>query len=173
MRFIISGRNMTVSDRLRNAVDDKLGKLDKYFSQDTDCYVRFSYEKKRQKVEVTIPVKGHTFRAEQVSEDMIASLDLAQEIIVRQLRKYKTKLTKQHRRSYQPEFLDMESGDEEDIRIVRSKKFAIKPMDPEDACMEMELLNHAFYVFRNAETDQVNVVYKRSGNTYGLIEPEE
>ena len=173
MRFIISGRNMTVSDRLRNAVDEKLGKLDKYFSQDTDCYVRFSYEKKRQKVEVTIPVKGHTFRAEQVSEDMIASLDLAQEIIVRQLRKYKTKLTKQHRQSYQPEFLDMESGDEEDIRIVRSKKFAIKPMDPEDACMEMELLNHAFYVFRNAQTDQVNVVYKRSGNTYGLIEPEE
>ena len=173
MRFIISGRNMTVSDKLKDAVYEKLGKLDKYFNVDTDCYVRFSYEKQRQKIEVTIPVKGHTFRAEQTSEDMFVSLDMAQEIIIRQLRKYKTKLTKQHRQNYQPAFVEMDTGDEEDVHIVRSKKFAIKPMDPEDACVEMELLNHSFYVFRNATTDQVNVVYKRSGNTYGLIEPEE
>ncbi len=173
MRFIISGRNMTVSDKLKDAVYEKLGKLDKYFSEDTDCYVRFSYEKQRQKIEVTIPVKGHTFRAEQTSEDMFVSLDMAQEIIIRQLRKYKTKVTKQHRQSYQPAFIEMDTGEDEDVHIVRTKKFAIKPMDPEDACVEMELLNHSFYVFRNAETDQVNVVYKRSGNTYGLIEPEE
>ena len=173
MRFIISGRNMTVSDKLKDAVYEKLGKLDKYFQENTDCYVRFSYEKQRQKIEVTIPVKGHTFRAEQTSEDMFVSLDLAQEIIIRQLRKYKTKLTKHHRQNYQPEFVEMDTGEDEDVHIVRTKKFAIKPMDPEDACVEMELLNHAFYVFRNAETGLVNVVYKRSGNTYGLIEPEE
>ena len=104
---------------------------------------------------------------------MYVSIDLVEEIIVRQLRKYKTKITKQHRQNYQPAYLEMDTGEEEEVKILKAKKFAIKPMDPEEACVEMELLGHSFFVFRNSSTDQVNVVYKRKGNTYGLIEPEE
>ena len=174
MRYIISGRNITVTEGLKEAIYDKLGKLEKYFTPETEVIVTLSVEKQRQKIEVTIPVKGHTIRAEQASDDMYVSIDLVEEIIVRQLRKYKTKIARQQhgRQNFQPAYLDMETGEDEEIRIVRSKKFAVKPMDPEDACVEMELLGHSFYVFRNAQTDEVNVVYKRKGNTYGLIEPE-
>lgn len=174
MRYIISGRNITVTEGLKEAIYDKLGKLEKYFIPDTEVIVTLSVEKQRQKIEVTIPVKGHTIRAEQASDDMYVSIDLVEEIIVRQLRKYKTKIVnKQHsRQSFQQAYLEMETGEDEEIKIERTKKFAVKPLDPEEACVEMELLGHSFYVFRNAETDEVNVVYKRKGNTYGLIEPE-
>ncbi len=174
MRIIISGKNMTVTEGLKDAIYDKLGKLEKYFAPDTDIIVTLSVEKQRQKIEVTIPIKGYTIRAEQSSDDMYASIDQVQEIIIRQLRKHKTRIAsrKQSRQNFQPEYLDMDMDDEDEIRIVRTKKFAVKPMTPEDACLEMELLGHSFYVFRNAETDEVNVVYKRKGNTYGLIEPE-
>ena len=105
---------------------------------------------------------------------MYVSIDLVEEIIERQLKKYKTKITdrEQGSGSFKQEYLDKDFMDEEDIKIIRSKKFDIKPMYPEDACVQMELLGHSFFVFCNAETDQVNVVYKRKGNTYGLIEPE-
>ncbi len=174
MRYIISGRNITVTEGLKEAIYSKLGKLEKYFTPDTEVIVTLSVEKQRQKIEVTVPVKGHTIRAEQASDDMYVSIDLVEEIIVRQLRKYKTKIANQQhgRQNFQQTYLDMETGEDEEIRIVRSKKFAVKPMDPEEACVEMELLGHSFFVFRNAQTDEINVVYKRKGNTYGLIEPE-
>ena len=100
--------------------------------------------------------------------------DLVQEIIERQMRKHKTRLANRYRSAghFQPAYLDMDVDDTDEVRIVRTKKFAIKPMDPEEACLEMELSGHTFFVFRNSETDDVNVVYKRKGNTYGLIEPE-
>ena len=147
MNFIISGKNIPVSDGLRTAVEDKLGKLERYFTPDTDVHVTLSIEKERQKIEVTIPVK---------------------------LRKYKNKLIqkKQAAGNFQKAYIDNEYDENEEVRIIRSKKFDIKPMYPEDACVQMELLGHNFFVFCNAETDQVNVVYKRKGNTYGLIEPE-
>jgi putative sigma-54 modulation protein len=174
MRYIISGKNITVTEGLKEAIYEKLGKLEKYFTPDTEVIVTLSVEKQRQKIEVTVPVKGHTIRAEQSSDDMYVSIDLVEEIIVRQLRKYKTKIVnKQHgRQNFQQAYIEMETGDDEEIQIVRSKRFAVKPMNPEDACVEMELLGHSFYVFRNAQTGEVNVVYKRKGNTYGLIEPE-
>jgi putative sigma-54 modulation protein len=105
---------------------------------------------------------------------MYVSIDLVEEIIERQLKKYKNKIIdkKQAAASFRQEFIDKEYTDEEDIQIVRTKRFDIKPMYPEDACIQMELLGHSFFVFCNAETDQVNVVYKRKGNTYGIIEPE-
>ncbi len=123
---------------------------------------------------MTIPVKGSVIRSEQVSNDMYVSIDLVEEIIERQLKKYKNKLIeKQQNKDYfRPEFIEKEYVDEEEIQIVRSKKFDIKPMYAEDACIQMELTGHGFFVFVNAETGQVNVVYKRKGNTYGLIEPE-
>ena len=174
MKFIILGKNIDVTDGLKSAVEDKIGKLEKYFSEDTEVHVTLSVEKERQKIEVTIPVKGSIIRSEQVSNDMYVSIDLVEEIIERQLKKYKTKLTdrEQGAGSFKQEYLDKDFMDEEEIRIIRTKKFDIKPMYPEDACVQMELLGHSFFVFCNAETDQVNVVYKRKGDTYGLIEPE-
>ncbi|MCI5857976.1 MAG: ribosome-associated translation inhibitor RaiA [Agathobacter sp.] len=175
MRITITGRNIELTDGLKGAVEEKLSKLEKYFTPDTDVYVTLSVEKERQKIEVTIPVKGHIIRSEQVSNDMYVSIDLVEEVIERQLRKYRTKLVakKQTAEAYfQPEFIEAEDDTDEAIKIVRTKKFGMKPMYPEDACIQMELSGHDFFVFRNAETDEVNVVYKRKGNTFGLIEPE-
>ncbi len=175
MKFVIVGKNMEVTDNLKNAVEEKIGKLERYFTPDTEARVTMSVEKDRQKIEVTIPVKGTIIRSEQVSNDMYVSIDLVEEIIERQLKKYKNKIVDSKRdgaSNFKQEFLEKESEEEEEIKIVRSKKFDVKPMYPEDACIQMELLGHGFYVFCNAETDQVNVVYKRKGNTYGLIEPE-
>ena len=174
MKFVISGKNIDVTEGLKSAVQDKIGKLEKYFTPETEVHVTLSVEKDRQKIEVTIPVKGSVIRSEQVSNDMYVSIDLVEEIIERQLKKYKNKLISKQQSSdyFKQEFLEKEYMDEEEIQIVRSKKFDIKPMYAEDACIQLELTGHSFFVFVNAETDQVNVVYKRKGNTYGLIEPE-
>ena len=174
MEFIIIGRNIDVTEGLKSAVQEKLGKLERYFTPETEIHVTLSVEKDRQKIEVTIPVKGNIIRSEQVSSDMYVSIDLVEEVIERQLRKYKTKIVNQQQAggNFQKEFVEDEFLEDEEVKIIRTKKFGIKPMYPEDACVQMELLGHNFYVFRNAETDEVNVVYKRKGNTYGLIEPE-
>ena len=174
MNFIISGRNIDITPGLRQAVEQKLGKLEKYFTPETDIILTLSVEKERQKIEVTIPVKGNIIRSEQVSNDMYVSIDLVEEVIERQLRKYKNKIVERHQNggNLKKEFIEKEAEAEEDIQIIRTKHFGIKPMFPEDACVQMELLGHNFFVFRNAETDEVCVVYKRKGNTYGLIEPE-
>lgn len=176
MRIIITGRNIDLTDGLKNAVEDKLSKLEKYFTPDTDVYVTLSVEKERQKVEVTIPAKGNIIRSEQVSNDMYVSIDLVEEVIERQLKKYRTKLIAKHQNAasaFKQEFLEEQSIEDEEIQITRVKKVDMKPMYAEDACVQMELLGHDFFVFVNAETDQVNVVYKRKGNTYGIIEPED
>ena len=175
MRYIISGKNLDITEGLRSAVTDKLGKLERYFTPDTEVHVTLSVEKERQKIEVTIPVKGNIIRSEQSSTDMYVSIDLVEEVIERQLRKYKNKLVakNQEGNSFSKTLFETEESIEDDeVKIVRTKRFGIKPMYPEDACVQMELLGHNFFVFFNAETEQVNVVYKRKGNTYGLIEPE-
>ena len=174
MKFIISGKNITVSQGLRTAVEDKLGKLERYFTPDTEVIVTLSVEKERQKIEVTIPVKGNIIRSEQVSNDMYVSIDLVEEVIERQLRKYKNKIVdkQQAAANFQKEYIDKDYEEEDEVKIIRTKKFGIKPMYPEDACIQMDLLGHAFFVFCNAETDEVNVVYKRKDGSFGLIEPE-
>ena len=174
MKFIIIGRNIDITEGLKSDVQEKLGKQERYFTPQTEIHVTLSVEKDRQKIEVTIPVKGNIIRSEQVSSDMYVSIDLVEEVIERQLRKYKTKIVNQQQAggNFQKEFVEDEFLEDEEVNIIRTKKFGIKPMYPEDACVQMELLGHNFYVFRNAETDEVNVVYKRKGNTYGLIEPE-
>lgn len=174
MKFIILGKNIDVTEGLKGAVEDKIGKLEKYFTPETVVHVTLSVEKDRQKIEVTIPVKGNIIRSEQVSNDMYVSIDLVEEIIERQLKKYKNKLVdqKQANSFFKQEYIEKDYMDEEEVKIIRTKHFDIKPMYAEDACIQMELLGHSFFVFMNAETDQVNVVYKRKGNTYGLIEPE-
>ena len=156
MNYIISGKNIDVTPGLKSTIEQKLGKLERYFTPDT--------------------VKGHIIRSEQVSDDMYVSIDLVEEVIERQLRKYKNKLIarQQEGGNFQSEFFEAEqdTSNNDEIKIIRTKRFGIKPMFPEDACVQMELLGHNFFVFSNAETDEVNVVYKRKNNTYGLIEPE-
>ncbi len=174
MRFTISGRNIDVTPGLRRMVEEKIGRLEKFFTPDTEVIVTFSVEKDRQKIEVTIPIKGSIIRAEQESTDMYASIDMVDEIIERQIKKYKKKLidSKQSAASLSESFLTSETDPYEEIKIIREKRFAMKPMDPEEACIQMELLGHSFFMFMNSETNKVNVVYKRKGSTYGLIEPE-
>ena len=176
MKFIISGKNIAVTEGLKTAVEDKLGKLERYFTPETEIIVTLSVEKERQKIEVTIPVKGNIIRSEQTSDDMYVSVDLVEEVIERQLRKYKNKLVarEQEGGNFKQEFFEEDDKIEDagEIKIVRTKKFGFKPMYPEDACVQMELLGHDFYVFCNAESDEVNVVYRRKNGTFGLIEPE-
>ena len=176
MNFIISGKNIDVTPGLKSCIEQKLGKLERYFTPETEIIVTLSVEKERQKIEVTIPVKGHIIRSEQSSNDMYVSIDLVEEVIERQLRKYKNKLVARNQEdsNFKQEFFESEdtSSEDDEIKIIRTKRFGIKPMFPEDACIQMDLLGHDFYVFFNAETEEVNVVYKRKNGTFGLIEPE-
>ena len=176
MKFIISGKNIEVTEGIKAAIEEKLGRLDKYLVDDTIVNVTLSVQKGRQKIEVTIPMKGHIIRAEEGSEDMYVSIDLVVDVIERQIRRYKKKLIdkKQAAIAFSQAFIEDEEDTayEDDIQIVKTKKFAMKPVNPEEACLQMEMLGHNFFVFLNSETEQVNVVYKRKGNTYGLIEPE-
>lgn len=174
MNIVISAKNIELTDTLKSAVEDKLGKLDKYFVPDTVVNVTMSVERGRHKIEVTIPVKGSIIRTEQESNDMYVTLDLIEEIIERQLRKYKTKIIDKHQGggNFRQDYIDNDYYEDEDIKIIRTKKFEVMPMYPEDACVQMELLGHSFFAFVNAETGQVNVAYKRKDGNYGLLEPE-
>ena len=163
MNLVISGKNLDITEGLRSAIEEKIGKLERYFTDTTEVHVTLSTEKNRQKIEITIPMKGSIIRAEEVSSDMYVSIDLVEEVIERQLRKYKNKLIdkEQNAAHLSQSFIEADDFEDEDIQIIRSKKFAMKPMDPEEACVQMELIGHNFFVFRNSETDEVNVVYKR------------
>jgi len=173
MNYTFTGKNIEVTEALKRMVKEKFGKLEKYFLEDTDIHVTFSVVKTNQKIEVTIPLRNTMIRAEQSSEDMYASIDLIQETIERQLLKYKNKLIdKKQTGGLTEEFVNSSDTEEDEIKIIKTKKFAVKPMDAEEACLQMELLGHDFFVFRDAYTDEVNVVYKRKDGNYGLIEPE-
>lgn len=174
MRYTITGRNIDVTPGLKAAIEEKIGKLDRYFNPDTEVIVTLSVQKDKQKIEVTIPVKGSMIRAEESSSDMYVSIDLVEEVIERQMKKYKKKLIdkKQAAQSFSSLFMSEEAESDEEIKIVKTKRFAMKPMDAEEACFQMELLRHDFYVFLNSDTEEVNVVYRRKNGTYGLIEPE-
>ena len=150
MNLVISGKNLDITEGLRSAVEEKIAKLERYFTDSTEVHVTLSTEKNRQKIEITIPMKGSIIRAEEVSSDMYVSIDLVEEVIERQLRKYKNKLIdkEQNAAHLNQEFIDEETYEDEEIEIIRSKKFAMKPMDPEEACVQMELLGHNFFVFR-------------------------
>ena len=174
MRITISGRNVDLGDRLKNQVNKKLGKLEKYFAPDTEARVVLSRRKDAEIIEVTIPTRNGFIRAEEATDDFFTSIDLAEETIERQIKKYKTKLTdkKQSALAFSDLFLDeTEDETEADLRIVKNKKFELHPMTPEEACLQMELLGHAFFVFLNGDSGNVEVVYKRRDGSYGLIEP--
>lgn len=176
MKMTISGKNMAVTDALKDVIEKKMGKLDKYFYQDVPANVTLSVEKNRQIIEVTIPFSGAIIRAEEATDDMYQSIDKVVDVLERQVRKHKTKLQKKNKGFETIRFENIQAlpsqGNEKEPSIVKTKKFAMKPMDAEEAVLQMELLRHAFYVFRNSETNEVNVVYKRKDGNYGLIEPE-
>ena len=163
MRYTITGRNIEVTPGLKAAVEKKIGKLEHFFTPDTEVIVALSAQKDQQKIEVTIPVKGNTIRAEESSTDMYVSIDLVEEIIERQIRRYKkenSSTKKQAAIAFSQAFIEDEEDTayEDDIQIVKTKKFAMKPVNPEEACLQMEMLGHNFFVFLNSETEQVNVV---------------
>lgn len=155
-------------------MNKKLGKLEKYFAPETEARVVLSRRKDAEIIEVTIPTKTGFIRAEEATDDFFASIDLAEETIERQIKKYRNKLVdkKQSALAFSELFLD-EGEDEGDteIRIVKNKKFELQPMNPEEACLQMEMLGHAFFVFLNGDNGNVEVVYKRRDGSYGLIEP--
>lgn len=172
MKFSISGKNISLTDALKDTVEKKLGKLSKYFNPDIEAHVTLSVQKNNQRVEVTIPFNGIILRGEVSTDDMYSSIDDVADKIEKQIIKHKTKLERKiHEGSMRFSSIPYEP-EEDELKIVRTKKFSIKPMDVEEALLQMDLLGHEFYVFKNSESNEVNVVYKRKDGNYGLIEPE-
>ncbi|MDA3732215.1 ribosome-associated translation inhibitor RaiA [Niameybacter massiliensis] len=174
MKYNIIGKNIEVTKGLENAVVDKLHKLDKYFNEETPVQVMLSVEKQRHIIEITIPFNGQILRGEIDGKDMYAIIDDAVAIIERQVVRFKNKLRRRHRGNpigFADDFMSADYDEDETLRIDRRKQFAVKPMDIEEAIMQMELVGHTFFVYRDAQTEEVNVVYKRKNGTYGLIEP--
>ncbi|MBA5851391.1 ribosome-associated translation inhibitor RaiA [Clostridium sp. cel8] len=175
MKITVKGKNIVVTDALKNTVEKKLSKLDKYFNPGVEAHVTLSVQKNSQIVEVTIPFGGVILRGEEKNDDMYASIDLVLDKLEGQIRKQKTKLLKRKRSSESLKFKfipDQKDNEKKENKIVKTKKFAIKPMDAEEAVLQMELLGHNFFVYQSAESGEVNVVYKRKDGDYGLIEPE-
>ena len=170
----VSAKNMTMTDALRNVVEKKLSKLDRYFDPELEAQATLSVQKNRQIIEVTIPFNGVILRGEEVSDDMYTSIDLVLDKLERQIRKQKTKLARRiHNDSVRFQSIpEIEEDEKEEPKVVKTKRFAIKPMSTEEAVLQMELLGHSFFVYENANSEEVNVVYKRKDGNYGLIEPE-
>lgn len=166
---------MHVSEGLKETLKKKFAKFDRYFGQETEIYATFSKEKNYQMLEVTIPVGKTILRAEEKSEDMVTAIEEVVSKLEGQLRKHKTKLQKRHMEEAQKFHLEeIEEYDDESefqAKVVRTKKFAVKPMNVDEATLQMELLGHDFFVFLNGDTDDINVVYMRKDGNYGLIEP--
>jgi putative sigma-54 modulation protein len=173
MKVLVRGRNVDVTEALKDYVEKRVGKLDRYLEGAKDATVILVVEGDSHKVEVTVPFNGMILRGEEATGDMYSSIDLIVDKLEKQIEKYKGKLgrrrgTGEQKAYVEPRFRD----DDEGLQLVKTKRFAIKPMPVDEAVMQMNLLGHSFFVFSNAETEQVNVVYKRKDGKYGLIEPE-
>jgi putative sigma-54 modulation protein len=175
MRIRTIGKNIEVTDALKSSVEKKLSKLEKYFGESVNATATLSVQRNLQKIEVLIPFNNVMLRAEEKNDDMYSAIDLVIDKLEGQIRKQKTKLQK---RNYEGSlrFQNILSYDEDlsngEPEIVKTKKFAIKPMSDEEAVLQMELLGHDFYVYKSSNTNQVNVLYKRKDGNYGLIEQE-
>jgi putative sigma-54 modulation protein len=175
MQLTIKGKGLHVTDALRAYADEKIGHLQHYFDQIIDATVTMRTERNFQIVDVTLNLPHFLVKAEERSADMYASIDLVRDRLEHQLRKHKTRLIDRHHQANGKLGAAIEAAveeaDEETPRIVRTKRFAVKPMHPEDAAHQLELLGHDFFVFVNAETEEINVLYKRKSGDLGLIEP--
>ena len=174
MQLSVKGRNLEVTDALRSYAEEKLRRLTKYFEHIVTANVVLSLEKHRQIAEVTLRVRDLTIRAEESTEDLYSSIDLVVEKLERQILRYKERIAAHVTRGVSREERDasVSAQPEAESRLVKTKRFAVKPAEVDEAIMQMDLLGHNFYVFRNARTDEVNVVYRRRDGHYGLIEPE-
>ena len=175
MKIKITGKGMNVSDYLRGVVLKKAEKLERYFKPGTEMSVMLTMEKNRHIAEVTVPIDGILLRTEEATGDMYSSIDTVLKKLERKIRKHRTKLERRlHEDAFKQETAVYEHVDEDEQipQLVRSKKFSMKPMDVEEAMMQMELIGHSFFVFKNAETNDVNVLYLRNDGNYGLIEPD-
>lgn len=173
MNINVRGKNVEVTEALKEYVSKRIGKLEKYLGAVKDAHVRLVVEKNLHRVEVTIPINGMIIRGEEASPDMYQSVDLVFEKLEKQLTKYRGKISKKLRNLNVPHEEYVPPVQEKDVdEVVRTKRFAIKPMAVEEAVAQMNLIGHSFYVFSNAETEEVNVVYRRNDGKYGLIEPE-
>ena len=182
MNMIISGKQMDLTDGIKHAIEEKLGRLDFYLHPETDVKVTVSAKKARQKVEVTIfPINGPIIRAEDIEENLYAAIDIVYDKLNIQLRKYKKRLQDRHKSNESIRFDAIEdiqdnyySSEEDnlDTLIKRTKKFGVKPMSPEEAVLQMDLLEHDFYMFKNSESNDISIVYRRKNGGYGLIESE-
>ena len=172
MRIDITTKNFNASDELKKAIEKKLGRLDKYFSDEVTAKVRLSQEGKKDKIEATISNRGTIFRAEESGKDIFDSIDRIVDKLSNQMSKFKTKLQKKHKDNKEVFFAELPEVEEEKdaVEVVKTKKFQLEPMNVEEAIMQMELVGHSFFVFLNMESDSVNVVYKRNDGAYGLLE---
>ena len=173
MKINITTKNFNASDSLKETIEKKLGRLDKYFSDDVTANVKLSQEGSKDKIEATISNRGTIFRAEETGSDIYDSVDRVVDKLSSQMSKFKKKLQKKYKASKEVSFVDLpdiEEEEEVEVSIVRTKKFQLEPMNAEEAIMQMELLGHNFFVFLDMETDSVNVVYKRNDDSYGLLE---
>jgi len=173
MKIIITSKNLNASDHLKETIESKFERLGKYFSNDVAANITLSMEKGRQKIEATINAKGTIFRAEETTNDMYSGLDKVVEKLSSQMSRFKTKLQRKHKDHKELQFEELPDIASEEIgemKVVKTKKFDIMSMSVDEAIMQMELLEHSFFVFLNMESDNVNVVYKRKDNTYGLLE---
>jgi putative sigma-54 modulation protein len=175
LRFDIRGKNIEVTEALKDYVEKRLSKLERFIEDVRVAQVTLSVEGESHKVEVTIPHNGIILRGEEETEDMYSSIDLVVDKLEKQIDKYKTKLYRRYRgigfRKSLVRELETSGEAVEQFKIVRTKKFALKPMDVEEAVMQMNLLGHSFFVFFNSGTEEVNVVYRRHDGNFGLIEP--
>ena len=182
MELTIKGKNVEVNDRLRDYVERKVGKLDRFLPTITEAWVELSVEgtkaaQDRQVCQVTVRSNGTILRAEERSDDMFYSIDTVLDKMYRQIARYKGKRKNRWRAADMtveplPMGYEEEEYEEDESRIVRSKRFPMVPMHPEEAVEQMELLGHNFFVFFNAEEGQVNVLYRRQSGDYGLLQPE-
>mgnify|MGYP003900545703 CR=1 FL=1 len=175
MKLTFTGKNIDVTEALKDITEKKLSRLDKFFQDDVVGNVVYSVERNWKNLEITINLPGTILRVEEASDDMYAAIDKAVDVLERQIRKYKTKLQKRNQTGETIRFenvLPLEGEEDEKPRVVKTKRFEMKPMNVDEAILQMELLGHNFFVFMNSDIDQVSVVYKRRDGNYGLIEPE-
>lgn len=181
MNFNIRGENIEVTPALRNYVEKKIGRLERYFDTTPASPVNVNMQviNNQQIIEITIPMPQLLLRAEESNTDMYAAIDLVVEKLERQIRKHKTKVNKKFRQEGSLKYMfrnDLEEGakleEEDELEVVRTKRFSLKPMDTEEAILQMDMLGHNFFVYSNAVNGDTNVVYRRKDGKYGLIEPQ-
>ena len=178
MKFTITGRKVTVTDPIRDRIEKKLSKLEKFFKEEPDVQATVSTAKDRQTIEVTIFAAGIIYRAEDTDQDLYVAIDRVVDIIERQMRRHKTQLSKKLRQSALDTPFDSvffgsdEPEDVKEFNVVKTKKFSFKPMNVEEAILQMNMLGHQFFVFNNSDSDVMSIVYKRKDGNYALIEEE-